>query len=334
MAECDRLILLGDLLELRHGPQWEALAVARPVLAEIGAAHGPDGEIWIVPGNHDHRLLRGWFERRAVDAEPTPLGLATEVDWHPGELLGAVAACLAPANVRVSYPGLWLRGDVYATHGHYCDRHTVVPIIERLGAGVDALVLREPVSRPARAEDYEATLAPMYAWADTLAQARPAELGLVRSSMQVRAWRRLSGSDGDRPLRRAVVAAAFTAAVAALNRVGLGPLRPHLSGIHLREATLGAFGEVVARLHVDASHVLFGHTHRAGPLPGDPRSEWLAPTGARMVNVGSWVHEPGFLGEEPQSSPYRPGFCAWLADQSPPELRCLLDSSPGVKQTA
>ncbi len=30
LADVDRLVLLGDLLELRHGPRHEALAAARP----------------------------------------------------------------------------------------------------------------------------------------------------------------------------------------------------------------------------------------------------------------------------------------------------------------
>ena len=38
LARVDRLVLLGDTLELRHGPVREALAVAAPVLGEIGAA--------------------------------------------------------------------------------------------------------------------------------------------------------------------------------------------------------------------------------------------------------------------------------------------------------
>ncbi|MFZ1996383.1 MAG: hypothetical protein WAU75_19885, partial [Solirubrobacteraceae bacterium] len=31
---CDRLVLLGDVLELRHGPLYEALAAAREPLTE------------------------------------------------------------------------------------------------------------------------------------------------------------------------------------------------------------------------------------------------------------------------------------------------------------
>ena len=64
-ASCRRLVLLGDVLELRHGPQRDALAVAREPLTELGAALPPGSEVVIVPGNHDHHLLAAWFERRA-----------------------------------------------------------------------------------------------------------------------------------------------------------------------------------------------------------------------------------------------------------------------------
>ena len=40
VSNCDRLILLGDVLELRHGPEREALTSARESLSELGAALG------------------------------------------------------------------------------------------------------------------------------------------------------------------------------------------------------------------------------------------------------------------------------------------------------
>ena len=110
----------------------------------------------------------------------------------------------------------------------------------------------------------------------------------------------------------------------ALNRVGIGPLHPDVSGPELRRAGLRAFGRVLERLAVPAGYVIFGHTHRAGPLPGDDRSEWLAGTGGQMLNTGSWVYERGFLGDDPARSPYRPGFAAVLDDEGPPELINLL----------
>src|SRR5690242_3709456 len=148
------------------------MSAAEPVLREIGAVLGPGSEAVIVPGNHDHHLAAGWLARRARDAEPAPLGLESAVDWESGETLGTVASWLEPARVRAAYPGVWLRDDVYAIHGHYADRHTTVPMFERLGAGVMARLARDPAEGPARAEDYEAVLAPIYAWIHAVAQNR------------------------------------------------------------------------------------------------------------------------------------------------------------------
>jgi hypothetical protein len=231
---------------------------------------------------------------------------------------------LAPARVRVTYPGVWLREDVYAIHGHYGDRHNTVPILERLGAGLTVLVAGEPAGGPARAEDYEAALAPMYAWADTVAQSGGLRLG-GGDSFQVAAWQTLNGGAGARrSLRSRAMALGLAAAVAGMNRAGIGPLRADVSGIALRRGALVAFTEVVARLGVPAAHVIFGHTHRAGPLPGDDPTEWRATGATRLLNTGSWVEEPRFVGADPLRSPYRPGFGALVTDDGPPELVNLL----------
>ncbi|MDQ6817792.1 MAG: metallophosphoesterase family protein, partial [Actinomycetota bacterium] len=115
----DRLVLLGDVLELRQGPVHEALADAEPALRELGSALGARGEVVIVAGNHDHHLVAQWFERRYRVEDEAPLGLESAVDWEPSDALAAVASMLEPAAVRSVYPGVWLRDDVYATHGHY-----------------------------------------------------------------------------------------------------------------------------------------------------------------------------------------------------------------------
>jgi hypothetical protein len=325
VAGCERLVMLGDVLELRHGPVPRALGAAEPVLREIGEALGAGREVVIVPGNHDHHLLTPWLERRGFHSGARALGLESAVDWRVGEPLAAVAGSLAPADVRAAYPGAWLRGDVYATHGHYCDRHTTVPMFERLGAGVMGRVVKEPPGGPRSAEDYEAILAPIYAWVHAVAQSGGPKLGESSHGASARAWRVLAGSDGRRGLRRRGLVAAFPVAVAAMNRAGIGPLRADISGPELRRAALRAFGEVLARLDVGAEHVIFGHTHRAGPLPGDDPAEWLAPAGARLLNTGSWVLERGYLGGRPADSPYRPGFAARLGEAGPPQLVNLLD---------
>jgi hypothetical protein len=105
-------------------------------------------------------------------------------------------------------------------------------------------------------------------------------------------------------------------------------LHAELSGPELRRAGLRALEEVVSRLGVQAGHVIFGHTHRAGPLPANDAAEWRTAVGAQLVNSGCWVEEPAFLGPDPSQSPYRPGFCVVLEDDDPPRLINVLDPSP------
>src|SRR5436305_10969421 len=286
VAATDRLVLLGDVLELRQGPVRDALREARPALSAVAETLGAGGEIVIVPGNHDHHLLGGWLDRRARQDRPPALGLELEVDWRAGEALATLAHWLAPARVRAAYPGVWLRDDVYAMHGHYADRHTTVPMFERLGAGAMARVVGEPADGPQRPEDYEAILAPIYVWLHAVAQTGGPSLGNSSHGASAQAWRTLEGRrDGAlagglsrrRRWRRRGLVLAFPTLVAALNRAQIGPLHADLSGPELRRAALRAVGEVVGRLKIDAAEVIFGHTHRAGPLPSDDDAEWLAP---------------------------------------------------------
>ena len=89
-------------------------------------------------------------------------------------------------------------------------------------------------------------------------------------------------------------------------------------------------GEVTARLGLDDAYVVFGHTHRAGPLPGDDEREWRgrapasAGSGARLVNAGCWTYDSVFLTSSPGESPYWPGTCVLVEDSGPPVLKRLL----------
>ena len=343
-------MLLGDLLELRHGPLREPLAAGRDFLVELGRTLGAGREVVIVPGNHDHHLLAGWLERRARRGVPPPLGLESEVSWRAGDPLATIARWLGPATVRAAYPGVWLREDVYAMHGHYSARHTTIPMFERLGAGGMSRLVGEPPGGPARAEDYEATLGPLYAWIHAVSQTAAGSVaGSQRASS--RAWRTLAGSGkGVRSvrhsLRRRAIVTAFPAVVAGLNRAGIGPLQSDVSMPALSRAGLLATAQVLARLEVSAPHVIFGHTHRAGPFPGDDPADWGTAAGGRLTNTGCWVYDAPFVGEVPNESPYWPGTCVVLGEQGPPELRRLLgyraradlepepQATPGVKQTA
>ena len=313
-------MLLGDVLELRERPARDVLVDAGPALRAIGSA-AAGSEIMLLAGNHDHRLVEPWLRRR--DRSVTLTG-ECEVTAAPQEPLANVIAALAgegdgSAAVRVRYPGAWLGEQTWATHGHYADRHTTVPILERLSAGAMA---RLTSSRdPRSTEDYEAALAPGYAWADALAEHTRAPRAPKGSEAARQALTKGRGA------RRRALRAAFPVAIAALNRAGVGPLRADLSGPALRRGPLVALGEVLGRLGVGARWVVFGHTHRAGPLPGDELGEWATPAGAHLVNTGCWVRERSLTGRDPAHSPYRPGWVVWV-DGDPgraPELVNLLD---------
>jgi hypothetical protein len=190
-----------------------------------------------------------------------------------------------------------------------------------------AVIVGERGREPSRAEDYEATLAPLYAWIHAIAQNGGRDLGPPTHSsrgVSAQAWGALAGARRF-GLRRWAASAAFPVAISALNRAGLGPLNAKLSGSELRRAGVRAAGEVVRRLGVDARYVLFGHTHRAGPLPRDDRSEWTLAARTDLINTGCWVHERAFLGRDPGGSPYRAGFAVRLGEAGPPQLVNLLD---------
>lgn len=61
LAPADRLVLLGDVIELRELPLAVALEHARPFfeeLAEVMAGR----TVVLVPGNHDHRVAEPLLE--------------------------------------------------------------------------------------------------------------------------------------------------------------------------------------------------------------------------------------------------------------------------------
>ncbi|MGO9320447.1 MAG: metallophosphoesterase [Solirubrobacteraceae bacterium] len=332
LADVDRVVLLGDVLELRHGPMRDAMAAARPFFEDLGRALA-GRELVVLAGNHDHALVDPWLAQRGEEHEPPPLGVEQLLDpAQASPAMQRIAGWVSPAPMRVAYPGLWVRPDVYATHGHYLDCHLTVPTLERLSAGAMARLLGRPPSTFHCVGDYEAVGAPMFAWRDTVA--RDARTGAaLNGAATVTAWDALRGTaarDGHARrapaqwLRRHAIAAAFSLAVAALNRAGIGPLRPDISMSELRRAGLRAMGEVAARLDLGDAYVVFGHTHRAGPLPGDAPEEWRGRGGARLVNAGSWTYASVFLRGAPGKSPYWPGTCVLVEDDGPPLIRRLL----------
>jgi hypothetical protein len=299
IAGADRLVLLGDVVELRELPVREALAGASPILAELASALGPGSELILSPGNHDHELLT-----------------------HPDVIDEVIRALSGSgAEVRVEYPGVWLRDDVYAHHGHYLDRHTRTPAFERLAAGAMARFIKLPASARMDTQDYERVLAPIYAWMYSMTQSGTGEVDSSEGGGSMRLLNRLREGHAMEVL---ALQAGVRSLVAALS-VGIGPLSGDLSDRQIRRASLAGYGEVLETLDLHPTYALFGHTHRAGPLRGDDAAEWLSSNGIQLMNTGCWVKER-FVLEGMRHSPYRPGFVVELDETGPPRLVNLLDS--------
>lgn len=356
LAGIDRLLLLGDVLELRHGPRRDALAAAKPFFEALGERMSGK-EIVLLPGNHDHAMVDGWLQRRSGEQRPEPLGLEHRLSpAMASPIAQQLAEWAAPAQVQVAFPGIWVRDDVYALHGHYLDAHVTVPTMERVMVGLTGRLLQRPEPSLSCVEDYEAVTAPIYAWIDAVA-AHGATRSALNGSTTVKIWRLLhgkaehEGASGDGASNNGAIAAArrgwlagglgaglrggalrrgFPVAVAALNKAGLGPLGTDISGSELRRAGLRAIGEVAARLGLGDRHVIFGHTHRTGPLRGDFEAEWSGRLGAKLINCGSWTYNAGFLRPGETENPYWPGSAVLVDDAEPgraPEIVRLLGES-------
>src|SRR5215208_5119273 len=79
----NRVVLLGDMLELRDRPLADVIDLARPFFAELADA-ARDASLLVVPGNHDHHLLAAWLERRQLaDSEPLALEHRLPADNGP-----------------------------------------------------------------------------------------------------------------------------------------------------------------------------------------------------------------------------------------------------------
>jgi hypothetical protein len=320
IAGADRLVLLGDAIETRAVPLSRAMPVCRPFFEALGEAMA-GREVLLVPGNHDHRLIEPQLETLA--AAGTELGLehlsdplaapATEID----EWLGA-------ARLRIAYPGVWLREDVYAIHGHYMDCHMTLPRAECVAA---AAMMRAFGAPPvaARPQDYEAVLRPLYGFSYGLAQTGRAPR---ESRLSERAWRAISGRNPRHGLlRRAGIRAAvrfgIPAAVRTINRVLRSDFEPDLSAAAITRSGIEAATEMARRLDIGAAHVIVGHTHRAGPR--EDEDPWPLPGGGSLHNTGCWTFTSAFHRPGTPPGPYWPGTVTWVEDEGPPRRVALLE---------
>jgi hypothetical protein len=318
----DRVILLGDVVELRDLPLGEALALARPFFEELGEALG-DREVAIVPGNHDHRFAEPLLDGLSLAGGPA-LGLEHRQDPAAGSS-AEIDAWLGPARLQLAYPGLWLRDDVYATHGHYMDAHLKVPRAECIAAAA-SIRASGPLPSPAAPADYERVLRPIYSFGFATAQARRLPMARGSRHPSETAWELLAGNENGGGRRRqltvAAVRAGFPLGVRAVNRLLRSDFEPDISPAAIFGGGVSAATEMAKRLGVDGVHVITGHTHRGGPTAGE--AEWPLAGGGRLHNSGSWVFTSAFHQPGAPPSPYWPGTVTWVKDSGPPRRVQLL----------
>jgi len=320
IAGADRVVLLGDALELRELPLAQVLGAAQPFFEELGEAMA-GRRVVLVPGNHDHRLAEPLLEEVALAGGP--LGLEHRA-VPAGEPATRIAEWLGEAELSIAYPGLWLRDDVYATHGHYMDCHMSLPRLECLAAAA-AIRAGGRLPDPTAPEDYERVLRPIYGLAFGLAEAGLSGRATMPSE---RAWHAISGGRNGGRLRRTATRAAFAAGVPGsvwlLNRMLRADFDADLSPAAISRSGVDAAAELNRRLRVEAAHTITGHTHRGGPEERDP--EWRAPGGGRLHNTGSWVYADAFHHPGRPPGPYWPGTVTWVEDEGAPRrVRLLLD---------
>jgi hypothetical protein len=299
-----RLVLLGDVIELLEGRPREAMAAAEPVLRAVGGRLGPDGEVILVPGNHDAALVRPWLRVHGI---PPVVDARVPLDATPA--LARVGNWLAPARVSVNYPGVWLSESVWATHGHYLDRH----LLPESAYGVARGLLGRLPRDGAAPQDYE----------------HPGGLSLTR--LEALLTRRLP-----QPLAVLVDGAAEFVRAATMpsnpERMlshRIAPLTAMILGAQMRRASIPALARVVHRLGIDADWVIFGHVHRSGPRANDNPRRWRAPGDRpQIANTGSWVYEPLLVHRATPPHPYWPGGAVLLEDGREPRAIGLLDHLP------
>jgi DNA repair exonuclease SbcCD nuclease subunit len=304
LVDVGRLVLLGDVVELSERHSRDALVAAEPVLRALGRRLGSGREVILVPGNHDRRLVAPWIQkmgsRLSVDSS-APFDATPELD--------AVSSWLAPAQVTVRYPGVWLSERVWATHGHYLNRD----LLPAWSVGITHGHLGRLPEQAARPVDYE-----------------PAGGRSLRSAHEA-----ISGALPE-PLAGVADRLGVLARAATMAKASRKLLRPELAransavlSLQTKVASIPALIHVTQSLGIDADYVLFGHVHRLGPLPGDDEADWEGVGGKpRILNTGSWIYEPLLVQDVTPPHPYWPGGAAILDDEADPQPVGLLDAMP------
>ena len=348
----DRLVLLGDALELRHGPAREALAAARPLFEALGRARWREP-----PRSCSCPATTTTSSIGAVARAPRPRGARRAARARAAPSTRARGVAAGRGGWRVGGAGAGrgrLPGRVAARRRLRDARPLPRPPHHRSGLRAprrrrssSASCARCPIRwRPPRTT--RRVLAPMYA---LLYGARPVRCPRRRarphSGASVRAWEQLAG--GGAPAPRCATRCSRRGLPARRSRRSTAPASgrcaPSSPAPALRRA--GAARRWARSSAGSASTprtCIFGHTHRSGPWPADDVADWRRRRGARLHNSGSWVYEPVFLDRRRRTTARTGrGRASVVEESGPPRLRRLLGergheelsgASPGVKHVA
>ena len=298
----ERLVLLGDTVELLEGRPRQAMDVAEPVLRALGSRLGGSAEVIVVPGNHDRALVRPW-----VLEHDATMGLDTAVPIDAAPALAQLASWLeagagCASTTRACGSRRASGRPTATTSTATCSPRP--PTASRAGCSA---ACRATAPSPA---DYERAGGPSATRLEALmTRWLPRPLAVLTDELAdvLRAATMPGG-----PRR-------------ALGR-RLAPIAERTLGTQMRRASIPALARVVHRLGVGAEWVVFGHVHRCGPLAGDDPRQWRGPGGSPSIaNTGSWVYEPLLLHHVSAPHPYWPGGAIRLRDGGAPEAIGLLD---------
>jgi UDP-2,3-diacylglucosamine pyrophosphatase LpxH len=296
----DRLVLLGDVVELSEGRPRQALRIAEPILRALGRRMGPERPVVMVPGNHDRALARAWAVRQGA-----ALRVDAVVPHDASRTLATLLEWLKPAEVEVRTPGVWLTPRIFAHHGHYLDRH----LLPEAAWGA----LRSDARRGAGA-----VVGPL-AYERRRAARPPLESRLSRRLP--RALATLAENTADR------LRAATMPSPRKLQPHRIAPLTRVLLTRQMQHASIPALAHAMARIGVEPEPewLVFGHVHRLGPVASDDPALWTVGS-TRIANTGSWIYEPLLLHRGTPPHPYWPGGAILIEDDAAdPRPISLLD---------